>query len=147
MSDTGSEKHFLDRLDAKTPSAEVELDRRYRQRLCAMVEREMGRRLRGREDPADVVQSALRTFFRRLAADEFQIDHAGELWGLLKTITHRKLLKHAEYHDAGKRDPQKEAPPAEVELVGQDPTRLTDGCTRSRPPELAKAPAWRRWPS
>ena len=122
MSDTRSENRFLDGLNAKASSAGIELDRRYRRQLCAMVQREMGRRLRVREDPADVVQSTMRTFFRRLSAGEFRIDHAGGLWGLLKKIAHRKLLKHAEYHGVGKRDPKKETRPTADELAGREPT-------------------------
>ena len=124
VSDNRSHDDFLAGLGAKDPVAEGEFDRRYRRRLCALVDREMGRRLRGREDPDDVVQSALRTFFRRFANGEFQLGHSDEpeLWGLLKKITYRKLLKHAEYHDAGKRALRKETQPASGEPAEPDPS-------------------------
>jgi RNA polymerase sigma-70 factor (ECF subfamily) len=93
---------------AGTESAADELDSRYRQRLCALVEREMNQRFRRREDPEDVVQSVFRTFFRRTARGEFTIEHPGALWRLLRQIARRKILKHGEYHGAERRHPDKE---------------------------------------
>ena len=68
----------------------------YRARLCQLVEREMNRRFRRKEDPEDVVQSAFRTFYRRNAKGEFHIDSSVDLWRLLETITRHKILKHVE---------------------------------------------------
>ena len=99
-----------------------ELDQRYRGRLCALVDREMDRRHRRREDPEDVVQSALRTFFRRAAKGEFQVQHAGALWKLLQTITRRKILKHVEYNDAQKRNPDAEVYADGDQLPARCPT-------------------------
>ena len=70
---------FTARINRNSESAAAELDHRYRQRLCALVAREMGERFRAREDPEDVVQSALRSFFRGAARQRFQIDHSGML--------------------------------------------------------------------
>ena len=45
---------FTTRVNRNSESAAAELDGRYRQRLCALVAREMGQRFRAREDPEDV---------------------------------------------------------------------------------------------
>lgn len=54
------------------------------------------------------MQSVFRTFFRRAAKGEFQVEHSGALWKLLQQITRRKILKHAEYHLREKRTPERE---------------------------------------
>ncbi|MGA7698057.1 MAG: LuxR family transcriptional regulator, partial [Thermoguttaceae bacterium] len=81
---------IVSRLQAVTDSMAADMDDRYRQRLCQLVEREMNRRFRRREDPEDVVQSAFRTFYRRNAQGEFRIDFSTDLWRLLETITRHK---------------------------------------------------------
>ena len=72
----------------ETPLREAKGDRfpepkdgqQYRARLCQLVEREMNRRFRRKEDPEDVVQSAFRTFYRHNAKGEFRIDSSVDLW-------------------------------------------------------------------
>jgi RNA polymerase sigma-70 factor (ECF subfamily) len=104
MSATPSEDAFLDRLSRGNPSAAAELDHRYRRRLCGLVRQALDGKLRRREDPEDVVQTVLRTYFRRAARGEFQIADSSDLWALLAKITRRKLIKRAEYHHAEKRE-------------------------------------------
>ena len=108
VSATPSEDGFLDRVSCGTESVAAELDHRYRQRLCRLVERELDRSLRAREDPEDIVQTVFRTYFRRAAQGEFHIAHTADLWALLAKITRRKILKRAEYHHAQKRSPDAE---------------------------------------
>ena len=103
MSATPSEDEFLDRLNRGSPSAAAELDFRYRQRLCRLVQRALALNIRQREDPEDVVQTVLRTYFRRAARGEFQIVDSSDLWALLAKITRRKIINRAEYHYAAKR--------------------------------------------
>jgi len=99
-----------------------EVDPRYRERLCALVEREMDTRYRRREDPEDVVQSVLRTFFRRAEKGEFHLEHPGALWRLLQTIARHKLLDHIAYHRAQKRTPDAESQRDEAALPAREPT-------------------------
>jgi RNA polymerase sigma factor (sigma-70 family) len=94
----------LERWRAGDQVAAEELHRRYAQRLCALAEREIGRRLARRVGADDVVQSVFRTFFRRTAAGEFVIDHSGSLWQLLASITINKVRRQGEYHHAAKRN-------------------------------------------
>jgi RNA polymerase sigma-70 factor, ECF subfamily len=122
MVDTRSRKSFVKRLNAGADSVAVELDAAYRCKLCRLVEREMNRRYRRREDPEDVVQSVFRTFFRRNAKGEFHIDTSADLWHLLETITRHKMLKHVEKLGAQKRSPSREKCAEGDDLHGQTPT-------------------------
>lgn len=96
------------RVLAGTESAAGELNRLFRQRLCALVRQELNARYRSREDPEDLIQSVFRTFFRRASLGEFHFEHDGALWSVLQRITRRKILKRAEYHGAQARDVSKE---------------------------------------
>jgi RNA polymerase sigma factor (sigma-70 family) len=108
-------ERFLDGVSRGDSTVAAELDQRYRERLCRLVERELDRGLRAREDPEDVVQTVFRTYFRRAAQGEFSISQSADLWALLATITRRKILKRAEYHGAEKRSRDAESPlPAEL---------------------------------
>jgi RNA polymerase sigma-70 factor (ECF subfamily) len=122
MAEATPKSSLVSRLDAASDSAAAELDEQYRARLCQLVEREMNRRFRGKEDPEEVVQSAFRTFYRRNAQGEFHIDSSVDLRRLLETITRHKLLKHVEKLGARKRDPKREEHVEGDELVGQTPT-------------------------
>jgi RNA polymerase sigma-70 factor (ECF subfamily) len=83
---------------------------RYAQRLAKLAEQHLSRRVAVRVDGEDVVQSVFRTFFRRSAQGEFQIDSSAQIWKLLATITVRKARASARYHTAEMRDPRAEVP-------------------------------------
>jgi len=131
MSGPSSDESFLRRLNAVTESAAEILNREYRQRLKALAAQGMDRRLNRRESSDDIVQSVLRTVFRRTQEGQYKFDSRGELWRLLETVTRHKILKHAEYHKAEKRTPHAEeyqkadalfaqAPSADQEAVAKD---------------------------
>ena len=122
MTDSQHRKSIAVRLKVDSDLAASELDEQYRSRLCRLVEREMDRRFRRREDPEDVVQSAFRTFYRRNAKGEFHVDSSVDLWRLLETITRHKILKHVERLGAGKRNPRREEYPDGDDLHGKVPT-------------------------
>ena len=78
--------------------AAAELFHRYADQLIALARRRLGRDLRQRLDPEDVVQSVYRSFFAEARAGRFQLERGGDLWRLLVTITLHKLQnqgKHA----------------------------------------------------
>ena len=77
---------------------------RYSERLVRLADQHLSRRLAGRVDGEDVVQSAFRTFFRRGHAGEFHIDSSAQLWQLLVRITVLKARAKARHHTAGVRD-------------------------------------------
>lgn len=118
-----SSTDFFIRLNAGTESAADRVDRRYREQLCSLVERELGRRFARRQDPEDVVQLAFRSFFRGIKDGRFRIDGSGGLWKLLERITRSKILKQVEYDDAKKRTPEKEVHLEEAQwLPAREPT-------------------------
>ena len=65
--------------------------------------------LRRRVEPEDVVQSACRTFLRRLQAAEYQLGDDQGLLSLLCAITLNKVLMKARFHQAQRRDLRREA--------------------------------------
>jgi RNA polymerase sigma-70 factor (ECF subfamily) len=99
------------------PLAADALFRRYAVRLARLAEQHLSRKLAGRLDGEDVVQSVFRTFFARCARGEFQIDSSAQLWQLLVTLTLRKARAQARRHLAGLRDAGAEAPRAEAGLA------------------------------
>jgi RNA polymerase sigma-70 factor (ECF subfamily) len=122
VSDSVPQSRIVSRLAAATDSVAAAVDGQYRDRLCRLVEREMNRRFRRKEDPEDVVQSAFRSFYRRNAKGEFQIDSSADLWRLLETITRHKILKHVEKLGTAKRDSNREEYPEGDGVAGQGPT-------------------------
>jgi RNA polymerase sigma factor (sigma-70 family) len=101
---------------AGDPDAATVIFAQYARRLAALAEQHLSHRLAGRVDGADVVQSVFRTFFRRSARGEFQIDSSAQLWRLLVTITVRKAQAKARLHTAANRDVRVEAPTGGEEL-------------------------------
>lgn len=89
----------------------------YAERLSRLAEQHLSRKLSSRVDGEDVVQSAFRTFFRRIARREFKIDSSAQLWQLLVKITLRKARAHARRHTAAQRDVGMEQGGADEEWV------------------------------
>ena len=98
---------------------------RYSERLVRLANQHLSRKLAGRVDGEDVVQSVFRTFFRRGTEGEFHIDSSAQLWQLLVTITILKARAKARHHTADKRDAGAERA---VEVGGAfDPTSREPG--------------------
>jgi len=100
---------LLRRLRDGDPHAAEAVFNRYARELVRVAEGHLSRKLAGRVDGEDVVQSVFRTFFRRSAAGEFAIDASDQLWRLLLTITLRKARAKGRFHTAGVRDAGAEA--------------------------------------
>ena len=90
-------------------TATAQLFARYAQRLTRLADQHLSRKLAGRVEGEDVVQSVFRTFFRRSSAGEFEIDASDQLWRLLVTITLRKARAKGRFHTAAVRDAGAEA--------------------------------------
>lgn len=112
------------------PQAADELFAYYAQRLSRLAEQFIARRLGGRIEGDDVVQSVFRTFFRRCAAGEFRIDSSAQLWQLLVKITMLKARAQGRRHTAGKRD-------VRLEQAGGDGDWLAAVADREPGPEEA----------
>lgn len=85
-------------------SAAFELDKLFRQRLCSLVDREMNRIFQKRNDPEDVVQSVLKSFYLRAADGRFELKDRNSIWALLESVARNKLRKQIAADRAGKRD-------------------------------------------
>src|SRR5262245_60143033 len=109
MSDDNSFADLLCRLRAGDQSAAVQLVDQYARRLTALARKKLHPRILRKEDPEDVVQSALKSFFRRHGLGQFQLDSRQALWALLVRITLHKCGHRAEYYFAEKRNIADEA--------------------------------------
>src|SRR5436305_127421 len=103
------------------------LVRGYFDRLLPLARGRLSRRLAGRLDAEDVVQSVSCSFFSQLKSGWFQPSSHGDLYRLLVRMTLCRTLKQVTYHHAAKRDPRQElAPdrndrPAYLDLPGNAP--------------------------
>lgn len=97
------------------PDAGAMLFTRYAVRLSRLAQQHLSRRLAGRLDGSDVVQSVFRSFFARAERGEFRIDDSAQLWRLLVTITLRKTRRSGRHHTAERRDAAREQSPADDE--------------------------------
>jgi RNA polymerase sigma-70 factor (ECF subfamily) len=95
---------------------------RYARQLARLAEQHLSRKVAGRVDGEDVVQSVFRTFFRRSAEGAFRIDNSAQLWQLLVQITVRKARAEARHHTAAVRDVGAEAPAELPAVVAHEPT-------------------------
>lgn len=95
---------IFNRMKNGDDEAAREVFERYLIRLVGVARKRLSEKLAQKVDPEDVVQSAFRSFFVRARDGQFAIQRAGDLWGLLATITKNKTLKKAEHFRQQKRD-------------------------------------------
>ncbi len=117
MHEPPSETTLLERLTAGDAQAAEEVFARYVQKLTVVAEKHLSRKVAGREDGEDVVQSVFRTFFRRSVRGDFQIDSSAQIWRLLVKITVLKARAKGRFHTADKRDVGTEAAGAAEEWL------------------------------
>src|SRR5262249_52517191 len=119
--DAGSFAAFLRRVRAGDAQAAAELVRRYE----SAVRREARQRLRNPRlrrvvDSMDICQSALASFFVRVAAGRFELDHPAQLLRLLVSIARREVAYQARKELAQRRDNRR------VEAVELDSLDVAD---------------------
>jgi RNA polymerase sigma factor (sigma-70 family) len=123
MSDDDALRELFHHAAADPESAASKLFAQYADRLTGYARRRMSPRLQQKLDPEDIVQSALKSFFRSPhaamadepppgnndpnAADDGS-PQTDELWGLLVVITLRKCLKYIKLFGRGRRDLNRE---------------------------------------
>ncbi|MDX1926789.1 MAG: sigma-70 family RNA polymerase sigma factor [Pirellulaceae bacterium] len=95
-----------------------EVFQRYSMRLLRLANDRLGKDVRGKISPEDVVQSAFKSFFRRLKDFRFDRDGTDTIWGLLSIITIRKCRKWDAFYRCDKRAVQRERP-SDSSLTGQ----------------------------
>jgi RNA polymerase sigma-70 factor (ECF subfamily) len=121
---------LMARLRAGDQEAAAAVYRLFAQRLIALARSRLSRQLQPKMDPEDVLQSVYKSFFRRQADGEFEVEDWESLWGLLATITLRKCGHRMEHFRAACRDVRRESAPRPAadlsgvswEAIARDPT-------------------------
>jgi RNA polymerase sigma-70 factor (ECF subfamily) len=103
--------------------------------LERLADKNLGKGMRARLGPDDVVQSVCRTFFRRAQEGQFTFEDQDTLWRLLVAITLTKVREKTRYHMRARRGMQMETP-----LAGGDESGAGLGLAASgpSPDELAE---------
>jgi len=108
MAEPTDDRELAHEIQAGSESAAKELFDKYCERLMRLSKRRISQRMASRFDPDDVVQSAFRTFFKRVKNDEFTFEQEEDLFKLLVRLTVRKTLRQVVHHQAAKRSPTSE---------------------------------------
>jgi RNA polymerase sigma-70 factor (ECF subfamily) len=111
MSTDSSFAHLRARLEAGDPEAAQQVFDTYAHRLIGLARAKLEGTIRKKEDPEDVVQSALASFFLRQATRPFALLTEQHLWAVLTCITLRKCGHRVEHYLAQKRDVNLEVSP------------------------------------
>lgn len=104
MNNSENSSHLFEKLKQGDQFASEELFHRYLEKLIFFARNRLATKLASRVDPEDIVMSAFRSFFVGTKAGQFSISHSGDLWKLLISITHHKLLKQVRRETASKRN-------------------------------------------
>ncbi|MFN4258057.1 MAG: RNA polymerase sigma factor [Gemmataceae bacterium] len=121
----------MSRLRGGDEQAAAEVFRRFARRLIGLAGSRLHGMIRQKVDPEDVMQSVFKSFFRRHAEGQFDLESWDSLWSLLTVLTLRKCGCRIRYYQAARRDVQREMPPAPVhdgaeaspwEAIAREPT-------------------------
>ena len=128
MPESDSARGLLKRWQSGDEAAAAAIYQLYWERLCALTRSRIGKRLRRRVDPDDIVQSVFRSFFRRARDGDFTLSHSDSLWRLLVGITRKKIGRQNRQHHAARRSVEAEVEQGEIELspeaLAHNPTPL-----------------------
>jgi RNA polymerase sigma-70 factor (ECF subfamily) len=109
MSSESSFDEVMARLRAGDQDAARQIFQRFAGRLIALAHERLDCLVRRKVDPEDVVQSALKSFFLRYAAGQFDVGDWNSLWGLLVVITLRKCGREIKHFHGPQHDVRREA--------------------------------------
>jgi RNA polymerase sigma-70 factor (ECF subfamily) len=130
---------LMDRLRHGEGAAAARVFHRFAHRLIALARARLDGRVRPKVDPEDVLQSVFRSFFRRQADGQFDLDGWEGLWALLTVITVRKCGRINRYFRSAGRDAEAAGEPWEA-LAGEPSpdealllTELVEGLLRDLP--------------
>ena len=102
-------RELLSQARQGNPSAAEELIRRYEREIRREVHlRLTDPRLRRLLESMDICQSVMASFFVRLWAGQYEIEHPGQLIRLLLAMTKHKLIDQARFWTAARRDLHRE---------------------------------------
>ena len=103
--------------------------------LQNVAEKQLGNRLKQRVGSDDIVQSACRTFFRRVSGGQFDLPDSEALWRLMCSITLNKARRASRDHLRKKRGMDREV---HLSSGDNDSNReLEPGSTESEPLDAA----------
>jgi RNA polymerase sigma-70 factor, ECF subfamily len=109
---------LAERLYARDPEAETLVVNRFTVQLVALARRELAERIRQKTSPEDAVQSAFKSFFKRLRRGKFEFSSWDSLWSLLALITLRKCSARRAHFLTARRDVRREKPLSTAFLDG-----------------------------
>jgi RNA polymerase sigma factor (sigma-70 family) len=104
MESTSTDASLVRRARGGDQAAATRIHARYGRRLRGLARRRLNGELAPRVDPEDVVQSAMKSFFRAAVDGVYTVPQSGELWQLLAAITRNKVRRATVRHTAEKRD-------------------------------------------
>jgi RNA polymerase sigma factor (sigma-70 family) len=107
---------LLQRFHAGDREAGDRLFSHFSKKLAPIAAQYLSRKLAAREGDEDVVQSALRTFYRRYRDGRFRVDSSAGLWRLLVQITIRKAQAKGRFHTARSRNIRAEETAPDITL-------------------------------
>ena len=134
MSDSIGWQQLIDGLREGDSAACTQFWQQYGGMLEGVATRQLSDRVKRRVGPEDVVQSACRTFFRRVSDGQFDLPDADALWRLMCAITLQKARRVARDQSRQKRsfeneqyfDATKSSTPSESDLSGDAITPLDE---------------------
>jgi DNA-directed RNA polymerase specialized sigma24 family protein len=94
---------LLDQWKLGDQDAASEFYTRYVEKLLSLMQRNIARRFAPRFEPADVVQSVMRTFFGRVSSGKLSLSEQDDVWKLLLTIALCKARNRVKFHEAAGR--------------------------------------------
>src|SRR5579871_6451123 len=135
MSEEASFPDLMARLRAGDQEAATRVFNEFARRLIGLAHQRLSRHVVRKIAAEDLVQSVFKSFFRRYAAGDFQLDGWDSLWGMLVVITVRKCGRVSRYFHADCRNVEREiTPPAsgdgsrsDWEAIAGDPTPAEAG--------------------
>lgn len=110
MSQDLSFDEVMARVRAGENQAAARVFNQFAQRLIALARSRLDSHTRQKVDPEEVVQSVYRSFFKRHAEGQFNVQDWDNLWTLLAVITARKCANRVNFFRAACRDVRQEMP-------------------------------------
>lgn len=112
---------LAERLCAGDPAVEALIVGRFTVQLVALARRQLADRIRQKTSPEDAVQSAFKSFFKRLRRGQFDLGSWDGLWSLLALITLRKCAARRAHFLSARRDVRRETPLSTAFVDGDTP--------------------------
>lgn len=120
----GNATEIVERWRSGDQNAATELYELYCERLIRIVAGKIGDGFQQQVEPEDVLQTAFRTWFRRVREGEFHFEDDGDVWKLLLTVVLNRLRRGVRFATADKRDIRRQSS-VDSEFDGELASHLT----------------------